>query len=134
MRIATAGRPVENFDTQVTLPEWQLDNESDFGQPDNGLFVDPDGNPLPPDQIAPDDQPYGGGDAGLPPQSETDQPQTAPDGPDDQAKKSGDRLDRKWIDRMTGGSCVDPNRPKRVQPPSSPADRPREAQAPRPNQ
>jgi len=134
MKVATAGRPVENFDTQVTLPEWQLDNESDFGQPDNGLFVDPDGNPLPSDQIAPDDQPYGGGDAGQPPQSENDQPQTAPDGPDDGAHRSGDRLDRKWIDRMTGGSGTDPNRPKRVQPPSSAADRPREVQAPRPNQ
>ena len=55
MKIATAGRPVEQFDTAVTLPEFQLENESDFGQPDNGAFVDPDGNPIPPDQIAPDD-------------------------------------------------------------------------------
>jgi penicillin-binding protein 1A len=138
MKIATDGRPIENFDTQVTLPELQLDNESDFGQPDNGLFVDPDGNPIPPDQIAPDDQPYGGGDAGQPPQSEDDPPQTAPDataGPDGSAKRAAERLDRKWIDRMTGGSGGDANRPRR---PSSngsaPADRPREVQPPRPTQ
>jgi penicillin-binding protein 1A len=133
MKIATAGRPIETFDTQVTLPEWQLDNESDFGQPDNGLFVDPDGNPLPQDQIAPDDS-VGGGDAGQPPQSENDPPQTAPDatdGPDGSAQRPDERLDRKWIDRMTGSSGGDPNRPKRVVPP---ADRPREIQPPRPTQ
>ena len=54
MRPATAGRPIEQFETQVTLPEWQLepDEESYFGAPDNatnvpGQLVDPDGNPLP---------------------------------------------------------------------------------------
>jgi penicillin-binding protein 1A len=134
MKVATAGRPVEAFDTQVTLPEWQLDNESDFGQPDNGLFVDPDGNPLPPDQIAPD-APIGGGDAGEPPQTENDPPQTAPDASDDSTRQTDERLDRKWIDRMTGGSGTDPNRPKRVVPNgSAPADRPREVQPPRPTQ
>jgi penicillin-binding protein 1A len=133
MKIATAGRPVEPFDTQVTLPEWQLDNESDFGQPDNGLFVDPDGNPIPPDQIAPD-APIGGGDAGEPPQSENDPPQTAPDAADDGAPRPDERLDRKWIDRMTGGSGTDPNRPKRVVPNGTQADRPREVQPPRPTQ
>ena len=134
MKIATAGRPIETFDTQVTLPEWQLDNESDFGQPDNGLFVDPDGNPIPPDQIAPD-APIGGGDAGLPPQSENDPPQTAPDGADDGTQRSDERLDRKWIDRMTGSPGADPNRPKRVVPNgATQADRPREVQPPRPTQ
>jgi penicillin-binding protein 1A len=108
MKVATAGRPVEAFDTQVTLPEWQLDNESDFGQPDNGLFVDPDGNPIP--------------------------PQTAPDTADDGTQQSDERLDRKWIDRMTGGSGTDPNRPKRIIPNGAPADRPREVQPPRPTQ
>lgn len=51
MRRAVASRPVEQFDTQVTLPEWQLepDDESYFGQPDNGSYVDADGNPLPQD-------------------------------------------------------------------------------------
>ncbi len=53
MKPATASRPIEQFETQVTLPEWQLepDEESYFGDPDNGQsgqLVDPDGNPLPP--------------------------------------------------------------------------------------
>ena len=57
MKPATAKRPIEQFETEVTLPEWQLepDEESYFGDPDNGQsggaapgqLVDPDGNPLP---------------------------------------------------------------------------------------
>jgi penicillin-binding protein 1A len=49
MKPATANRPIEQFDTQVTLPEWQLepDEQSYFGAPDNGSsMVDEDGNPI----------------------------------------------------------------------------------------
>jgi penicillin-binding protein 1A len=49
MKPATANRPIEQFETQVTLPEWQLepDEETYFGQPDNGgAMVDEDGNPV----------------------------------------------------------------------------------------
>ena len=56
MRPATANRPIEQFDTQVTLPEWQLGNEEDayFGEPDNSSsMVDPDGNPVGPEAEAP---------------------------------------------------------------------------------
>jgi penicillin-binding protein 1A len=50
MKPATATRPVEQFDTQVTLPEWQLepDEASYFGTPDDGVQVDEDGNPIAP--------------------------------------------------------------------------------------
>lgn len=49
MRVAVAKRPVEEFDTEVKLPEWQLepDEEAYYGAPDNGDFVDQDGQPLP---------------------------------------------------------------------------------------
>ena len=49
MRVAVAGRKVEAFDTKVTLPDWQLepDEEAYFGDPDNGMFVDENGRPLP---------------------------------------------------------------------------------------
>ena len=48
MKVAVAKRPVEAFDTKVTLPEWQLepDQEAYFGEPDTGTFVDGDGNPI----------------------------------------------------------------------------------------
>ena len=57
MKPATANRPIEEFDTKVTMPDWSLDNAEDayFGEPDNGALVDPDGNPLPADQLPPDD-------------------------------------------------------------------------------
>ena len=48
MKVAVAKRPVEPFDTEVTLPEWQLepDEEAYFGTPDEGAFIDGDGNPI----------------------------------------------------------------------------------------
>ncbi len=93
MKPATANRPIEQFDTQVTLPEWQLepDEESYFGQPDNGdpgQMVDGDGNPIErpaPTQPAPD---Y---DAGPPP---IDGDQPVPVQPQ--------QLNQDWIDRVTG--------------------------------
>jgi penicillin-binding protein 1A len=52
MARAVAKRPVEQFETQVELPEWatEPDDEVWFGAPGEGQFVDPDG-------AAPGDQP-----------------------------------------------------------------------------
>jgi penicillin-binding protein 1A len=72
MKRAVAGRPVENFDTQVTLPEFTLGNETDqYGGPDNGVFVDDDGAAIDPNVRDP-----------------------AVDGGDP-------KMDQDWIDRMT---------------------------------
>ena len=48
MRTAVAARPIEQFETQVTLPEWQVepDEESYYGAPDNGMMVDENGEPV----------------------------------------------------------------------------------------
>jgi penicillin-binding protein 1A len=48
MRVAVAKRPVQPFDTTVTLPQLQLepDDEVYFGQSDPGSLVDADGNPV----------------------------------------------------------------------------------------
>ncbi|WP_137862845.1 MULTISPECIES: PBP1A family penicillin-binding protein [unclassified Sphingomonas] len=102
---AVAKRPVEQFDTQVTLPEYQLDEENAaYAEPDNGLFVDPDGNPLPEDQ-----QPRGDG---------TEQAQP-PHGQDEQ-------LDQDWIDRMTGRRPAPAQRDQR----DAPRDVPRQPSPP----
>ncbi len=47
MRVATAKRPIEAFDTKVTLPEWQLepDAEAYYGAPETGDFLDDVTNP-----------------------------------------------------------------------------------------
>ena len=48
MKVAVAKCPIEQVDTEETLPEWQLepDEEVYFGRPDEGAFVDADGNPI----------------------------------------------------------------------------------------
>ena len=51
MRVATAKRPVEQFETKVTLPEWQLepDAEAYFGEAEQPPLTDEAGNPVNPD-------------------------------------------------------------------------------------
>jgi penicillin-binding protein 1A len=82
MRVAVAKRPVEPFETEVKLPEWQLepDAEAYYGNTDQGAqppLYDEQGNP-----VAPQARPY---DNEAPPPEE-----------------SGDRLDGAFIDRALG--------------------------------
>lgn len=46
MKVATAKRPVEKFDTELKLPQWQLepDDEAMQGNPDDYFYVDEQGN------------------------------------------------------------------------------------------
>jgi len=112
MKPAVANRPVEAFETEVTLPEWQMEPDDEvYGEPDNSLFVDEDGNPVEPGVYPPDtSQPV---DSGVPP---------AEDG----------RIDEDWLDRMTGRTPREERSPPPVRqvPPRPPADRvtPREQQ------
>jgi penicillin-binding protein 1A len=132
MKPATASRPIEQFETQVTLPEWQLepDEESYFGQPDNsqdggqggqdgGQMVDGDGNPIerpaPVRQAAPND------DSGSP-AIESDQPSPAPP----------QQLNQDWIDRVTGRDAPRREAPAGRQPLQR--DVPRDRQDERPTQ
>ena len=51
MKIAVAGRPVEQFQTQAQLPSWQLepDDEANFsGRPEDYFYVDEQGNLIEP--------------------------------------------------------------------------------------
>lgn len=83
MKTAVAKRPVEEFQTDVTLPEWQLEPDDEaYGEPYGGSQVDADGNPLP----GQTEDGYGPGDEPPP-----------PDAPDE-----GARLDQKWIDEVLG--------------------------------
>jgi penicillin-binding protein 1A len=108
---AVANRPVENFDVKVQAPDWQEepDNEAWFGAPDNGLFVDPDGNPV-----------------SRPPVQE----RAAPAAPDegDAAGPPDQRLDQDWLDRAVNRGSGAPRRPPPRNlpppPPPDPSDRP----------
>jgi penicillin-binding protein 1A len=68
MRIATAKRPPEKFDTDLKLPQWQLEPDDEVMQanPDGYFYADPDGNIIEPgaQNGAPGRMP--GGDSALP--------------------------------------------------------------------
>jgi penicillin-binding protein 1A len=61
MRYAVKDRPVEEFDTTVELPEWQLepDQEAMFGEPDDYYFIDEQGNLVEPGRREPTPSPFG---------------------------------------------------------------------------
>jgi penicillin-binding protein 1A len=104
MKPATASRPIEQFDTQVTLPEWQLepDEESYFGQPDNGqMAVDADGNPIAQDGVPVPTDSQTGDTLARP---DADQPETPapPAAPPQQ-------MNQDWIDRVTGRERREPS-------------------------
>jgi penicillin-binding protein 1A len=83
MRVAVAGRPVEAFDTDVKLPEWQLEDENDayLGEPGQEGLTDDNGMPI--------ELPY---DSRPPQQPEEVQPQ----------QDGGPVLNQQWIEEQTG--------------------------------
>ena len=107
MRTAVAKRPVEPFDSEVTLPEWQLepDDQAYYGEPDQGL-VDENGMAITgresPDQ--PDEPPAA-------PDPETPPPESAPR--DQQDVEAPPRLDQHWIDGVLRGEPRDRPRTRR---------------------
>jgi penicillin-binding protein 1A len=123
MQVAVAKRPVETFDTAVTLPEWQLepDEEAYFGEPDpgnytDGGFIDEDGNPT---RFEP-------GFDGPPP------PVAAPK--DDEDVVGSEQLDEAWIDRVLDrpGSRAPAPVPAQQRPPEERRIAPRRDQEPAP--
>jgi len=111
MRVAVANRPVEEFETQVTLPEWQLEpDEEAYGQPDNGSFVDEDGMPI---------------DQGAPPPPEPDQPRDPGPGEGGGGGDAPQRIDQRWIDEVLGRNPRQQPAPRPSAPPTAPSSAPR---------
>ena len=110
---AVAKRPVEPFETEVTLPEWQLepDEESYFGQPDNGVSYDQYGEPVPPSEALP-----GAGE----------EVEIGPDG-EPIAPEEREQLDQNWINRALGR-----NRPREGAPSQAPTGTPSPRISPQP--
>ncbi len=50
MRFAVKDRPIEQFDTELNLPDWQLEPDEEFlyGDPDDYYFIDEQGNLIEP--------------------------------------------------------------------------------------
>ena len=99
MRVAVANRPVEEFKTEVELPQWQLeeDDEAYFGEPGEGVQTDENGLPI---ELAPEE----GSNDGVIVEGESG------------AREDGEgqrkpQLDQRWIDEMTGRRALPPPRP-----------------------
>src|SRR3546814_11230842 len=88
---AVAGRPIQPFEIEVKLPDWQLepDEEVWFEEPDDFMMVDPDGNPI-----------YPGGAPGQPLPPGTGPGPIMP-GQFPRAA-AGEKLDKDWLDRALG--------------------------------
>ena len=114
MKVAVAKRKVEPFDTELTLPESELepDDEAYFGSPDDVIFIDENGNAV------------GQGEGEGPGAS---QPGGIPGDP-----QQPERLDENFIDRALGRDSApqrpqarqaEPRPPVRRPPPSAQDDR-----------
>ncbi|PZT85569.1 MAG: penicillin-binding protein [Citromicrobium sp.] len=57
MRYAVKDRPVEEFETELELPEWQMEEEDEyfFGDPDDYYYIDEQGNLIEPGTSQPAD-------------------------------------------------------------------------------
>jgi len=117
MTYAVKDRPVEQFDTQVQLPQWNLEPDDEYIQNDPGTYYNydengnlvpppgpdlPRGNLLPPDGTEPERRPPPGpqpGDRGPPP------PAASQD----------------FLDRATGGNEPPGQRPRRFGPAPTPS-------------
>lgn len=60
MRYAVKDRPVEEFDVELNLPDWQLepDEEAMFADPDEYYYIDENGNLIEPGRRAPTPDPF----------------------------------------------------------------------------
>jgi penicillin-binding protein 1A len=94
MRAAVADRPIEQFQTDVELPQWQLEGDDDayFGEPGEGVLTDENGMPI---QVGPDT-------GGSKPEGEVIE---------------GPVMDEQWIEQMTGGGGDN-----RTPPPTAPRE------------
>ncbi|MCB2076530.1 MAG: PBP1A family penicillin-binding protein [Novosphingobium sp.] len=116
MKQAVAKRPAEKFDTELKLPEWQLepDDEVLFGDPDDYYFVDDDGNLIEPgsrpgglEDVPQGPSPRATSDGGLMP---ADPPQAASDDFLDRAtgKSSGGDPGLRPAQPLQGGTRTAP--------------------------
>ncbi|MBC7160421.1 MAG: penicillin-binding protein, partial [Porphyrobacter sp.] len=136
MRYAVADRPVEPFDTDLRLPEWQLEPDEEwlFGEPGDYYLLDEYGNPIPPPPEDPplrgwDDPADGsGGDPRLPgaPSDPATLPAPAPADPAPAAASDD------FLERATGRQPQRPEEPLR--PPPARAPPPAQRRVPPPAQ
>ena len=115
MRFAVKDRPPEKFETDLQLPEWQLepDDEFYFGDPDDYYYIDEQGNLIEPGRI---EGPRGDG---FPVEGETGPgPAVRPATPQDQRRDDASQAaSDDFLDRATGGEGPPRSPPPRAIPP-----------------
>jgi len=123
MSVAVANRPVEQFETQVPIPDWQLTPEEEmYGDADLGnesmqQMVDENGMPI-----------YPPSDPNYPTQVPQQQPMVRPDGTGEPSQQ--------WLDQVLPPQQRQPQpqpQPRPVQPPPEQNSQPPDPSEPRPN-
>lgn len=120
MRYAVKDRPVEQFNTELKLPEWQLepDDEFYFGNPDEYYYIDEQGNLIEPGVPGGPVQPGQGPTGQTTPGDVTRRPQV----PENDAPTAASD---DFLDRATGEKPATPVRPvPRSAPTAVPINRP----------
>jgi penicillin-binding protein 1A len=128
MSVAVANRPIEQFQTQVPMPDWNLEPDEqymngEYVDMNTAPLVDENGNPIPPP-------------GGFPPGYDQQQypPGTYPPGqipPSQQQQQNG--LSQQWLDNVLGNSRErQPQRPPQQQqvPPATNQPQPQPQPAP----
>ncbi len=111
MRYAVKDRPVEEFDTELQLPEWRLepDDEYLYGDPDDYYFIDEQGNLIEPGRREADPQ----GELPFPVEGEQlPRERLRPDLPSEAGQAASDE----FLERATGQDLP----PDSPQPPAEP--------------
>ena len=122
MRYAVKDRPVEKFDIELNLPEWQLEPDEEYllGDPDDYYFIDEDGNLIEPGRRDPTENPFG---------VEGEQP-TGP------IEEPPPAVSEDFLEQATGGALPPdreqppPRNPPVVEVPAPPPPRPPNGQGP----
>ncbi len=129
MRYAVAKRPVEQFETELKLPDWQLepDEEALQGNPEDYYFIDEQGNLVERGRAEP-----AAGDAGSPAEADArrDQPAFPIEGEqaaDDSSQAVGDD----FLDQATGAAPARSRQPAAPPPAARPTPRPPATAPPR---
>lgn len=131
MRYAVKDRAVEEFDTELNLPEWRLepDEEYLYGDPDEYYFIDEDGNLVEPGRREPSDNPFDiEGERILGEDQRQNRDATRPPEPPPAASED-------FLERATGGALPDNSRsppPVRPAQPAPPQQRNPDQRAPPP--
>jgi penicillin-binding protein 1A len=132
MRYAVKDRPISKFDTELKLPDWQLepDDEYYYGDPEDYYYVDEQGNLIEPGRpdLLPGPMPFPVEGEGNPADRPSGQPKPEPTPPDGAPQAASDDFLNRATGQPTGRASAVPSAPASARPPMrviTPAPAPR---------